>query len=372
MIKKGRIWQDIGRISFSDILPRKRICNIELERWQDIAGCFYYLRVRALPLTRIYISIGENILPYPARGRFSSLSDDLRSGCGGRISPENGAGYPADFLPYPAGRLVTGGAGPGALRRSRRPAIQSFRLPRENLNTTEVCHVQDPLGAGWSGDPDRARGDRRLVDTQRLGDAAVVVAGARGAAVSALAGGVLGGKKPGRLHNGWAAPSKPPGQRGGAKPSVALRFAPFEAARLGRDRGEVPRAVCAISRSVALGMPQSRLTTSVAGAASRCKPLTPSQGGDRATLAASGAGADARAAWGQPGGNAGQHGDRPCPCQKRVTSVPTSEAACNMCQQGESTSLSGVRVTFRLGSERDSQRDNVRLVNITPGRAAIV
>lgn len=308
MIKKGRIWQDIGRISFSDILPRKRICNIELERWQDIAGCFYYLRVRAVPLTRIYISIGENILPYPARGRFSSLSDSLRAGCDGRISPENGAGYPADFLPYPAGRLVTGGAGSGVLPRSRRPAFPFFGLPRVNLSTTEVCHVQDPLGTGGSGDPDRARGDRRLVDGQRLGDAAVVVAGARGASVSALAGRARhcrrasrGEKKPGRLHNGWATPRKPPGQRGGAKPSVALRFAPFEAARPGRDRGEVPRAVCADSRSAALGMPQSRLTMSVAGVASRCKPLTPSQGGDRVALAAGGAGADVR----QPGASQG-------------------------------------------------------------------
>ena len=108
-------------------------------------------------------------------------------------------------------------------------------------------------------------------------------------------------KAPGQPQHGWATPRGLPGQRGGAKPSVALRFAPFEAARPGRDRGEVPRAVCADSRSVALGMPQSPLISSVADASSRCKPLTPSQGGDRVGLAAGGAGADVR----QPGASQG-------------------------------------------------------------------
>lgn len=316
MIKKGRIWQDIGRISFSDILPRKRICNIGLERWQDIAGCFYYLRVRALPLTRIHISIGENILPYPARGRFSSLSDSLRAGCGGRISPENGAGYPADFLPYPAGRLVTGSAGPGAPRRSRRPAIQSFRLPRVNLNTTEVCHVQDPLGAGGSADPDRARGDRRLVDTQRLGDAAVVVARARGAFASVVAGGAgrrhrasWGEKKPGRLHNGWATPLEPPGQPEGAR--VGRPQAPRPSPSRG-VRGASGRAIPEFYRGFMGRDPERQLKArpalSVAGAPVRCKPLTSSQGGDRAGLAVGGAGADARATWGTPGGLGGAAG----------------------------------------------------------------
>ena len=189
----------------------------------------------------------------------------------------------------------------------------------------EDRYVEAPwLGVDRRGDPGGSGCVRCLADGRRLGDAAVVIAGARGAPVSVLAGGARhrrrvprGEKKPGRLYNGWATPSKPPGHGSGARPSVALRLAPFEAARLGRDRGEVPRAVCADSQSVALSMPQGQLISSVADASARCKPLTPSQGGDRVALAAGGAGAHVRAAWGQPGGNAGQHGDRPGQRQRR-------------------------------------------------------
>lgn len=379
MIKKCRRLQEVCRRFFTDLLQRNRSSNNRLRALQEVAGGFYYLRVRASPSSRIYISIGENLPRPPANGRFPFLSDERPSGCACRRFAGPRPKPPADLLRPPACPSPAEPARAIGRLRSCRPAFRSIDLPRVNLSATEVCHVQDPLGTGWPGDPDRARGDRRLVDSQRLGGAAVVVVGARGAAVSALAGGarrrhraLLGGKKPGRLHIGWATPRKPPGQRGGRNLQSPYVSPPMRPRGWGGVEGEVPRAVRAVSRSAALGMPQDRLTTSIAGAVVRYKPLTPSLGGDRVALAAGGAGAHVRAAWGQPDSNAGRHEDRPCPCQMRVTSVPASEAVCNMCRQGESTSLSGVRVTFRLGTKRDSQRDNARLVNITPGRGAIV
>jgi len=178
-------------------------------------------------------------------------------------------------------------------------------------------------------------------------------------------------KAPGQPQHGWATPRKPPGQRGGAKPSVALRFAPFEAARPGRDRGEVPRTVCADSQSVALGMAQDPLISSVADASARCKPLTSSQSGDRAGLAVAGAGLDARATWGTPEALAGRRGSMACQPRARVTFVAVADVVGNMWEYGETISFSAVRVTFGLGPERDSQRDNARLVNITRGKGAI-
>lgn len=351
MIKKCRRLQEVCRRFFPDLLQRKRSSNIRLRALQEVAGGFSYLRVRASSPSRIYISIGENLPRPPASDRFLFLNDERPSGCACRRFAEPRPKPPANLLRPPAGRS------PAALLCSCRLAVRSAGLQRLILNL-EVCHVQDPMGTAGLAAGGRSRRVRRLADALRLGDAAVVVAWQE--------------KAPGQPRHGWATPRGLPGQRSGAR--VGEPQAPRPSSSRG-VRGGTGLAVPNVGRGFMGRDPERQLkarpTLSVAGAVARCKALTPSQGSDRAGLAVDGAGLDARATWGTPGALAGRRGNRACRPGARVTFVAVADAVGNMWEYGETTAFAAVRVTFRSGSERDSQRESARLVNITRGKGAI-